>query len=548
MRPEDRERILTEAKARIVKAHTRNALGRGAALDEVLADTVYFERQRLKDDPSPRRAKDLEFIKGIQKQLGRVGETQLQDLLGQAATRYAEEICGNFDERVYNIVTRVIPPTLGLMLNAVSPKRLLKRLPEFPSLDNAVIINGETEHLRRLHEHGTVIFTPTHVSNMDSLILGSAFYRLGLPPVIYGAGLNLFSNPLIGYFMHNLGAYTVDRRKKDPLYKEVLKEYATLTLESGYNNLFFPGGTRARAGAIERHLKLGLLGTNIRAYVNNLKRNAAQPKMFIVPVTLSFQLVLEGETLIDDFLKEVGKSRYIITDDEFSKPKRIFDFVSQMMGLDSKIYVTLSRGFDPFGNPVDDDGESLDPNGRIVDTARYTYVDGAPEECVQRDMEYTKELGERIAESFMKNNLLQSTHVVAFAMLSLLRLANPQTDIVRLLRIGGRVNDLDMREVFREVGRLLGVLRAMAADGKIRLADMLQDSAFEADEVVANALRHFSIYHKNPAITRKGDRLFATDRHLLFYYHNRLEGYDLAAPLGLKPVLRRNHRGLRGAA
>ena len=32
---------------------------------------------------------------------------------------------------------------------------------------------------------------------------------------------------------------------------------------------------------------------------------------------LVFQLVLEVETLIDDFLKEVGKSRYIITDDEF---------------------------------------------------------------------------------------------------------------------------------------------------------------------------------------------------------------------------------------
>ena len=42
--------------------------------------------------------------------------------------------------------------------------------------------------------------------------------------------------------------------------------------------------------------------------------------MFIVPATLSFQLVLEAETLIDDFLKEVGKSRYIITDDEFASP------------------------------------------------------------------------------------------------------------------------------------------------------------------------------------------------------------------------------------
>ena len=41
-----------------------------------------------------------------------------------------------------------------------------------------------------------------------------ALFRLGLPPYTYGAGLNLFSNKMIGFFMHNLGAYKVDRRKK----------------------------------------------------------------------------------------------------------------------------------------------------------------------------------------------------------------------------------------------------------------------------------------------------------------------------------------------
>ena len=54
--------------------------------------------------------------------------------------------------------------------------------------------------------------------------------------------------------MHNLGAYTVDRRKRDPLYKRVLKEYATMTLELGYDYLFFPGGSRSRSGAIELYL------------------------------------------------------------------------------------------------------------------------------------------------------------------------------------------------------------------------------------------------------------------------------------------------------
>ncbi len=55
---------------------------------------------------------------------------------------------------------------------------------------------------------------PTHASNLDSLALGYALQRDELPPVVYGAGKNLFTNPIISFFMHNLGAYRVDRRVK----------------------------------------------------------------------------------------------------------------------------------------------------------------------------------------------------------------------------------------------------------------------------------------------------------------------------------------------
>ena len=111
--------------------------------------------------------------------------------------------------------------------------------------------------------------------------------------------------------MQNLGAYKVDRKKKAALYKEVLKEYATCSIEMGYHNLFFPGGTRSRSGAVEARLKKGLLGTSVTAYANALKDGRPRPNVYIVPCTLSYKLVLEAETLIDDHLKAVGKSRFI---------------------------------------------------------------------------------------------------------------------------------------------------------------------------------------------------------------------------------------------
>ena len=547
MRHEDQERILTEVQSRVVARAVERAQGKGPRLDEVVAEAVYYERIRLKDEPSSKRKKaDVAFWSDVEARMRRASDRVLSDLVRQAVAHYANEIAGNFDDRVYRAVTRAGVPAMGVLLNAMSPKRLVTQLPELPSVDDALLLEGETEQLRRLHELGTVILVPTHVSNMDSILCGYALFRLGLPPFIHGAGLNLFSNPLIGYFMHNLGAYTVDRRKKDPLYKDVLKEYATLTLEHGYDNIFFPGGTRSRSGALEKKLKLGLLGTGISAYVHNLRRGREGPKVFVVPATISYQLVLEAETLIDDFLKEVGKSRYIISDDEFSRPKRVFEFVRQLFSLDSKIHFVVGRAYDPFGNPVDDDGNSLDPRGRVIDTERYVWRDGEPVIDPQRDGEYTRELGERLAEAYAKDSLIQSTQVTARAILSILRRNNPDVELVRLLRAGAPHEDMELSAVYEETRRLLTELRGMHARGGIRLGPLVLSGS--ADEVVGDGLRHFAIYHTTPAAQRRGDRVFPTDRALLFYYSNRLEGYRLERDQAYAPALSKDHRSLRVAA
>ena len=85
---------------------------------------------------------------------------------------------------------------------------------------------------------------PTHFSNLDSILIGWVIHVLGLPPFIYGAGLNLFNIKILAYFMNSLGAYKVDRRKKNPIYLEALKSYSNLAIQEGAHSLFFPGGTR----------------------------------------------------------------------------------------------------------------------------------------------------------------------------------------------------------------------------------------------------------------------------------------------------------------
>ena len=538
MRSEDQERILTELESRVCERLADPADG-GGRVQDVLEESLYCERRRLKEDGgrSPAHEGDAAFWDDIQRGLRHASQRDLRMLLRRAIRHYGEEIAGNFDPRVYKVATRLLPPGLSVLMNAMSPKRLFTRLPELPSIDESIIVQGETEQVRRLHERGTVILVPTHVSNLDSIVVGYALYKIGLPPFIYGAGLNLFTNPLLSFFMHNLGAYTVDRKKTDPLYKDVLKHYATLTLEFGYDNIFFPGGTRSRSGAIERKLKYGLLGTGVQAYINNLKRQRPQPNLYVVPMTLSFDLVLEAETLIDDFLKEVGKARYIIDDDEFAQPKRVFEFVSKLVGLNSKLHVTLSAACDLFGNPVDDSGESLDPCGRAIEPHRYVLRQGEPQPVADRDTEYTREVGQHIMASYAKDNVISSTHVVARALFGLLLDRNPRMDVLRVLRTGGRDDDLELADVYRATERLLSALKGRAEQGQLRLADSVRRPA---EDVVTEALALYSTYHTRPAARRKGDRVVASDRTLLLYYQNRLEGYDLPG----RPALTSDHRSL----
>jgi glycerol-3-phosphate O-acyltransferase len=215
--------------------------------------------------------------------------------------------------------------------------------------------------------------------------------------------------------------------------------------------------------------------------------------------------------------------------------------MAKLFSLDSKIYVTICRGYDPFGNPVDDNGESLDPMGRTVDIARYVVKEGEPIGIAERDAEYTREVGLRIVDEFLRHNVVESTHVLAFALFGILRDRNPKMDVLRIVRTGGADEDLPMTLVYSETDRVLFELRERQQRGEIRVG---KTAGSIAEDVVADALARFASFHSRPAAVRRGDRIIAADRTLLFYYQNRLEGYGIEAAFGRKPTLTPDHRSL----
>jgi glycerol-3-phosphate O-acyltransferase len=508
-----RKSLVEEVSHRVV-ASTKDPL-------HTLNEAAYFEIRRLQHKGGPEYAE----WRTLARQLGRMQQDECRKKLDDYAQRYAWDVAGNFDPRVYKFASKAMAPLLGALM---SPRSTLRNLPgslDLTGLDGRILVQGPRDHIRKLSEQGTIVFVPTHLSNLDSVVFGFAIERAGLPPATYGAGKNLFTNPVLSYFMHNLGAYRVDRRLRHGLYKEVLKAYSTVLIEHGYHSLFFPGGTRSRSGGVERKLKLGLAGTALEAFARTAEQGRTR-KVFFVPATINYLLTLEAETLIDDFLQEEGKARYIIEDDESTRFGRVASFMQKLMGMDAACVVRFSRPLDCFGNYVDDEGNSHDNRGRVVDPVSYIVGrDGKPCRDAVRDAEYTRELGERICESYQRDTVAMATHIVAACAFERLRKSVGRGDVFALLRPRDDVS-VPRSELAEDVDRMMARVRDLEDQGDLVMGPGLKGRS--GGQIIEEALRAFAGYHTHEVLTQRGSDLVLYDTRLLFYYQNRLAAHGLA--------------------
>jgi glycerol-3-phosphate O-acyltransferase len=504
-----------------------------------LNEAAYFEMRRLES----KGGDALDAWRKLSRSLGKMSDSEVRRELTSLVTRHAWDVAGNFNPKVYHFATRAMPGLLGALLSprkaALSLPRVISELrpghsgAALATLDDQIIVQGPVDDLRVLAQKGTLVFVPTHLSNLDSVVFGFALERASLPPATYGAGKNLFTNPVMSFFMHNLGAYRVDRRLKHSLYKEVLKTYSCVLIEHGYHSLFFPGGTRSRSGGVERRLKLGLAGTGIEAFSRTHEKGQPQ-NVFFVPATINYLLTLEAETLIDDFLQEEGKARYIIEDDESTRFGRVTSFMQKLLGLDGACVVRFSTPRDVFGNTVDREGRSYDAHGRHVSAESYVMGRGdVPVRDAARDAQYTRELGEVITAAFAKDTVVMATHLTAAAAFQRLRASVGKAktgplDVFTMLRHKDDVR-VSRSDLSADVGRLLDRVRGLERQGAIVLAPSLRGAS--GSDVIAAALRAFAGYHTSPVLEPRGEDLVLSDTRLLFYYQNRLAAHAAHDPL-----------------
>ena len=515
----ERDDIVADVVKRICSAHEPDR----DRLEIALNDAAYHEIQRLETQRDEEARDRLGYWRSMIRRIGKMDDVEQRRVLHTIVTEMTRDVAGNFDPRVYRFARQAAPRLIG---GIMEPRRLVSAAPE--SLDRVLKVQGDVELLRQLQNDGSLVFVPTHSSNLDSIVLAQALEISGLPPVIYGAGKNLFTNPIISFFMHNLGAYRVDRRIRVSLYKDILKLYSQVMIERGYHSLFFPGGTRSRSGMIERRLKLGLLGSAVEAFTTNQVRRVDRPVWF-VPTTINYALVLEAETLVRDWLMEEGQARFIIEDDEFSQIDRWFAFFRKMVGMRGACIIRFGDPIDPFGNRVDGRGQSLTPTGRAIDAGGYVEQRGKPVIDAVRDAAYTRELGEVLGQRYEQDTVLMSTQVVAHVLFRDLVQSTPGMDLFARLRLRGEVG-LDCETLCQELGEARDRLCGLEAKGRVRTSDVVKEDT--PSELLERALSFWNGYHDSTAATLEANRVVLRDPSLLLYYQNRLVPFaeEIASP------------------
>ncbi|MEM6829610.1 MAG: 1-acyl-sn-glycerol-3-phosphate acyltransferase [Bacteroidota bacterium] len=528
----DRKAFINEVAT---DAYHQFVQGKNGTIREEIEMTIHREKLRIKANPWKVDPPDEHgFWKGIQNRLIEIdpedkekAREQEHQIVKDIIHRYAEEIAGNFKKSSYRFAQSFVTFGFARLLNAARVKGLLALFSRQLDLDDKLHVVGETEHIRQLSKIGTVVMVPTHFSNLDSILIGWAIQYLGLPPFTYGAGLNLFNIKVLAYFMNSLGAYKVDRRKKNPLYLETLKTYSNRSIQRGCHSLFFPGGTRSRSGEIESRLKLGLLGTTIEAQrelYQNQKDGKEVKKVFIVPVVINYHFTLEAPALIKEHLKRTGKERYYVEADEFSTSYKISTFLFKFFTKGSDISVSIGRGMDILGNYVDAEGRSTDKNGNCIDPRDYFLRENKITVDKQRENEYVRVLSQRIVEEYHKYNRVFASHLVAFTAFKMLERKNPKLDIYHVLRLSEEDLVLNYEEFKENYKRLRKKLEKLHKKGNVDLANHMMK---KADESILVGLKNVGLYHNKRPLIAKKNKIIIQDTNTLYYYHNRMNGYGL---------------------
>jgi glycerol-3-phosphate O-acyltransferase len=249
---------------------------------------------------------------------------------------------------------------------------------------------------------------------------------------------------------------------------------------------------------------------------------------------LNYHFVLEAKSLIDQYLQQTGKELYMVEKKAFGGAWNLIKFLWKFFSATSEIIVNFGKPLDVLGNFVDEQGHSMDQFGRNIALRDYFISEGELRADRQRNEEYTKMLAQRLVQRYHIENVVLSSHLVAFTAFEILLKQYPKLDLYGILRLPDD-DRIILRSVFiHNINLLRKKLHDMAQKGQIHLSEIVRQGSVE--DLIKDGVANVGTFHVKKALTidKEGD-ISSEDLNLLYYYHNRLEGYQLEKLIEVSP-------------
>jgi 1-acyl-sn-glycerol-3-phosphate acyltransferase len=182
----------------------------------------------------------------------------------------------------------------------------------------SIILSGETgdhgEEIRRASLDGTILYLPNHSAHIDSLIISWIADHYRVPQPLFFAW-NTLAKRRSSYLMPMVNACLLNREIMDKRYpctdpfkntREyhlgytiLIDKYLNRMLTLGVDTLIYPEGGRSYSGTV-RDARIKRIFKNV---VKIQQNSGFLKKISLVPVSLTYSLVPEAESLIHSFQK-----------------------------------------------------------------------------------------------------------------------------------------------------------------------------------------------------------------------------------------------------
>lgn len=300
-----------------------------------------------------------------------MSDQQFENYLFKIAEKNCDFIFSNYDVKYIR--------AFGLIIHSV-----FKTIYDKIVVDKVQILKLKQSDAKT---NGPLILMPTHRSYVDFLVISYILFAFSAQCPQIVAAEDFLNMALVPLLLRGSGAFFIRRKKQDyfEIYNAILYEYIQQLLMTENWLEFFIEGTRSRYGKTHAP-KLGILSIVVDSYLDGKIPNAQ-----IVPITINYDKVLEGDSFPAELLGE----------------QKVKESLSRLVKAANVLKMNFGRIFVDISDPIalDKYVEQYkgDLQGRLEDNFKEP----------QQRLALVKDLGYEIVYRLNENLVVMLTSVVA---------------------------------------------------------------------------------------------------------------------------------------